>query len=360
MSKTKVVVAMSGGVDSSVAACLLKEQGYEVVGFFMRTGAVHEPTPGQCSTRKGCCSATDAADARSVAEKLGINFYALNFEREFDQIVDYFVEDYRNARTPNPCILCNDRLKFGKLVEHARSIGADRIATGHYARIGMQNGHAVLRRGVDSEKDQSYVLFSLQRPILERVLFPIGDLLKSHVRAEAERFGLSLHDKPDSYDICFVPDGDYARVVRNRDPSVFRKGPVCTLDGRIVGEHDGIANFTIGQRHGLRIAMGTPHYVTNLDATTNTVTIGPKENLFRRGLWADQTNWLVDRPANTFRALAQIRYHHHAVPVTVEHVDDHQLRIVFDEPQPAVTPGQAVVLYDNDVCLGGGWIRESF
>ncbi len=359
-SKGKVVVAMSGGVDSSVAACLLHEQGYEVVGFFMRTGVQHDRPEDPPDRHRGCCSATDAADARYVAGKLGINFYALNMQRDFDRIIDYFTEEYKSGRTPNPCVVCNHRLKFGKLVGYAKSIDADLIATGHYARIGRRNGRNVLRRAVDRGKDQSYVLFGLNRAVLNRVIFPLGELTKEQVREQARRFDLPVCDKPDSVEICFVPDRDYAGLIRARDPHAFAPGEVVDSAGKVVGVHQGIAHYTIGQRRGLGIAFGLPIYVTKLDAAANTVTVGPRQALLKRGLVADQVNWLIDPPTEPVRLTAQIRYQHKAAPATVELYEGGQVRVLFDEPQSAITPGQAVVLYDGEVCLGGGWIQRWF
>ncbi len=354
--KQKVVVAMSGGVDSSVAACALHEQGYEVVGFFMRTGAADDPADITEDRHRGCCSARDAGDARYVAGKLGIHFYALNFQQDFDGIIDYFAREYRRGRTPNPCVMCNDRLKFGKLIDYARSIGAARIATGHYARIGRRGGRPILRRAVDRAKDQSYFLFGLQRAVLPQVLFPLGDLTKDQVRAEARRFDLPICDKPDSVEICFVPDRDYARVVADRQPEGFRPGPVVDAAGRTVGAHGGVARYTIGQRRGLGIALGLPIYVTGIDAASNTVQVGPREALLKSALIAERVNWLIEPPRSEMRIQARIRYQHTPAPATAECLDAQRVRVCFDTPQPAVTAGQAVVFYDGDDCLGGGWI----
>ena len=377
--RDKVVVAMSGGVDSSVAACLLVEQGYEVVGLFMRVG-VEEPaaiesqspcdvveehrleagaTPGATRAHQGCCSASDAADARYVAGMLGVPFYALNFADDFDRIIDYFAEEYVRGRTPNPCVVCNDRLKFGKLVEYADAVGARFIATGHYARIGERHGSPALMRGRDTQKDQSYVLFGLDRRLLERTLFPVGELTKNEVREIAARFGLPNRDKPDSVEICFAPDRDYARVVRERRPEAFAEGDVVDETGRVVGKHKGIGHYTIGQRRGLGIAAGHPIYVTQLDAKSNRVTVGERDALLRSSLVADRASFLVDGLEDTFAAQVKIRYLHTAAPATVHVHDDGKVRIDFEQPQRAVTPGQAVVFYDGDVVLGGAWIERA-
>jgi len=362
--KGKVVVAMSGGVDSSVAACLLLEQGYEVVGLFMRTGVEapqNDPAcpPGEAAASRrfrGCCSAEHADDARNVAGRLSIPFYALNFKDSFDGIIDHFVAEYVRGRTPNPCILCNEQLKFGRLAEYGRAAEADFIATGHHARIDTRDRQPRLRRGVDRAKDQSYVLFGLDRRILSEAILPIGEMTKEQVRDYAREHGLPIFDKPESQDICFVPDRDYARLVRERRPDAFRPGRIVDRSGRELGRHDGIVNFTIGQRRGLRVAMGKPVYVTAIDSTTDTVTIGPREELARRDLHASQVHWLIDPPAEAFSAEVQIRYTHKAASAVVEPLTDNRAYVRFREPQYAVTPGQAAVFYDGDIVLGGGWI----
>ncbi len=371
--RDKVVVAMSGGVDSSVAACLLVEQGYDVMGLFMRVGAKESgPTGGAAGpgapglpvsstgrAHQGCCSAADAADARFVAGMLGIPFYALNFEEDFEGIIDYFADEYARGRTPNPCVVCNDRLKFGKLMDYADAVGAKYVATGHYARIDRSEGGTRLLRAVDRRKDQSYVLFSLRSEVLDRVLFPIGGLTKTEVRQIAARHGFPNHDKPDSVEICFAPDRDYARIVRERRPDAFGEGDVVDASGRVLGRHRGIAHYTIGQRRGLRIAAGKPIYVTALDVLNNRVTVGSDEDLACEALMADRVNLLAGGLDESFRAEGKIRYLHEAVPATVYQLDGRRVRVVFDEPQRAVTPGQAVVFYAGDVVLGGGWIERA-
>ncbi len=350
---------MSGGVDSSVAACLLREQGYEVTGLFMRTGVSEPAAEGAACEPKhrGCCSAVDASDARSVAGRLGIPFFALNFKDEFDRIIEYFADEYERGRTPNPCVMCNEHLKFGRLAEYGRAVGADFVATGHYARIEQRDGGYRLLRGVDTAKDQSYVLFGIGRDMLARTLFPIGAMTKAEVRDHARRFGLTLSDKPESQDICFVPDRDYARVVRERRPAAFRPGVIRDAAGNEVGCHEGIPNFTIGQRRGLGVAMGLPVYVTRIDAKTGTVTIGTRDQLHSSELVAAKVHWLIDPPTDEFRADVKIRYSHPAAPATVRVLDAQRIRVVFDQPQLAITPGQAAVLYDGDVVLAGGWIE---
>jgi tRNA-specific 2-thiouridylase len=350
---------MSGGVDSSVAAWLLREQGYECVGLFMRVGA--EAQEDACATgrHQGCCSAADALDARVVAGRLGIPFYALNFRDEFEQIIDYFADEYAGGRTPNPCVVCNRDLKFGKLFNYAEAVGAEYVATGHYARVEEQDSAWRLRRAVDAQKDQSYVLFPLRRELLGRVLLPLGGLTKSEVRRIAESIGLRVHDKPDSAEICFVPDRDYARVVRARRPEAFEAGEVRDESGSVLGTHGGVGQFTIGQRRGLGIAAGHPVYVTSINVPDRTVVLGERESLLSRRLEARAMNWLVERPSAPVRASAQIRYQHRAAAATVHPRGEDMCEVVFDEPQSAVTPGQAVVLYDGDAVLGGGWIERA-
>ncbi|GMV98854.1 MAG: tRNA 2-thiouridine(34) synthase MnmA [Phycisphaerae bacterium] len=349
---------MSGGVDSSLAACLLHEQGYDVTGLFMRTGAHAEAgTDAEPDRHRGCCSAADASDARAVAGRLGIPFFALNFAEPFERIIDYFADEYVRGRTPNPCVMCNERLKFGRLVDYGRAVGADFIATGHYARIEPRGGRYRLLRAVDARKDQSYVLFGIPPDALARTLFPIGHLTKEQVREQARRRGLPVADKPDSVDICFVPDRDYARVVRQRRPEAFIEGPVLDQAGREVGRHAGIPNYTIGQRQGLGIALGLPVYVTRIDAVNHTITLGPREQLARSSLTASGARWLIARPSGPFRASVKIRYAHAGAAASVEPLGPDRFAVAFDEPQTAVTPGQAAVLYDRDVVLGGGWIE---
>lgn len=352
---------MSGGVDSSVAAGLLVEQGHDVVGVFMRVGnhAPENPLLPIADRHRGCCSASDAADARRVAGQLGIPFYALNFEEDFSRLIDYFADEYANARTPNPCVMCNQWLKFGKLLAYADVVGATRVATGHYARLAQRDGRPRLARAVDTRKDQSYVLFGIPHAARARTLFPVGDLPKSAVREHARRLGLALHDKPESQDICFVPDRDYAGVVRARRPEAFEPGEIRHTDGRVLGHHDGLPGFTIGQRHGLRVAVGSPVYVTALDPDTSTVVVGPREQTASRTLTADRMDWWIDPPTAPFLADARIRYNHVAAPALVTPLPDRCIRVEFDLPQTAITPGQAVVLYSGDEVVAGGWIEKS-
>jgi tRNA-specific 2-thiouridylase len=355
----RVVLAMSGGVDSSVAAYLLRQQGHEVIGLFMRTGA-HGAEDGRADHKKGCCSALDAGDARRVADRLDIPFYALDFERDFDRIIDYFADEYLAGRTPNPCVVCNSWLKFGQLWNYARQLGADRIATGHYAQVVQKDGTVELHRAVDPDKDQSYVLYGLRREVLPHLLFPVGSYRKDEVRELARRAGLGVADKPDSVEICFVPDGNHASLVRQRRPGRSTAGAIKDTAGNVLGEHDGIEQFTIGQRKGLGIAAPARRYVLRVLPGNNDVVIGEREELLASGLLARQVNWLLDAPpVGPLACQVKIRYRHTAAPGTVTALPDGGTRVEFATAQSAVTPGQAVVFYDGPRVLGGGWIEEA-
>jgi tRNA-specific 2-thiouridylase len=355
----RVVLAMSGGVDSSVAALLLRRQGHEVIGLFMRTGA-HTEQDGRADRKKGCCSAVDAGDARRVADLLDVPFYALDFERDFGRVIDHFADEYLRGRTPNPCVVCNSWLKFGRLWEYGRSLDADFIATGHYARaVRVGDGEAQLHRAADGDKDQSYVLYGIRREMLSRLLFPIGELRKEQVRALAREAGLAaVADKPDSVEICFVPDGDHARLIRERRPEAAgAAGAFVDESGRVLGRHDGIERFTVGQRKGLGVAAGSRRYVLKIVPETSEVVLGDREGLLSSSLRASGVNWLIDPPAGPLACQAKIRYRHAADDAVVEaHGGGGEASVTFARPQSAVTPGQAVVLYDGTRVLGGGWI----
>ncbi|HSU68513.1 MAG TPA: tRNA 2-thiouridine(34) synthase MnmA [Tepidisphaeraceae bacterium] len=369
-ARKKVVVAMSGGVDSSVAAALLLRQGYDVLGVFMRLGSPKgvespEAETTSCDTsgknKQGCCSVLDAQDARRVAGMLDIPFYVLNFEQDFGRVIDYFVSEYNRGRTPNPCVRCNDWLKFGKLAQYAQAVGADYVASGHYARVGLDavTGSRQLLRGRDHRKDQSYVLFGMGREALQHTLLPIGEFEKHEVRKMAEEFKLPVFNKPDSQEICFVPNNDYAGLVRRRTPDAFRTGEFVTVGGEPIGSHEGHQHFTIGQRKGLGVALGYPIYVVDIDPATNRVVVGEKAALEKSTLVAHQVNLLNDtiRIARApVPCRAKIRYNHDPQPATAELTGADELTVRFDQPQSAITPGQAVVLFDGDVVLGGGWI----
>ncbi len=355
----RVVLAMSGGVDSSVSAYLLKQQGYEVIGLFMRTG-VHGPEPEVESRKKGCCSAIDASDGRRVADKLDIPFYALDFEKDFGRIMDYFADEYLAGRTPNPCVMCNNWLKFGKLWSYGKQLQADYIATGHYARIIERNGDYELHRGADQSKDQSYVLGGLRRALLPKLLFPVGGYTKDKIREIAREANLGLADKPDSVEICFVPDNDHANFIGKHRPDKSTDGNIVDQEGNVLAEHSGIEKFTIGQRKGLGFGSAGRRYVLKIVPSSNDVVIGEREELFASGLVASQVNWLIDPPTDApLSCEAKIRYRHDPVRSEVLASEMGGARVRFDEPQSAVSPGQAVVFYDGDRVLGGGWIETA-
>jgi len=354
----RVVLAMSGGVDSSVAAYLLKQQGYEVIGLFMRTG-VHGAEDGGRAHKKGCCSALDAGDARRVADRLDIPFYALDFEEDFNRIIDYFADEYLAGRTPNPCVVCNNWLKFGKLWSYGRQLRADYIATGHYARVVRRGEKVELHRAADPDKDQSYVLYGIRREVLPHLLFPIGGYRKDEVRALARAAGLGVADKPDSVEICFVPGGDHAAVIRARRPGSSRPGRVVNTEGQVLGEHNGIERFTVGQRRGLGIAGGERRYVLRIVPSDNEVVLGPREELLTTALVASRVQWLSDVPMGPLFCQAKIRYRHTAAAARVTVLPGDGAQVSFAEPQSAITPGQAVVFYDGPRVLGGGWIESA-
>ena len=348
-------MAMSGGVDSSVAALMLKEQGFEVTGLFMRSGLDSEE-----SGTRTCCSLADARDARRVAQQIGLPFYVLNFAEDFDRLMDHFVAEYGSGRTPNPCIMCNRDLKFGRLVDYADKIGARLVATGHYARVADCDGEPALFRGADPRKDQSYALFPIAYERLRRVALPLGRQTKDQTRRLARERGLLVRDKGESQDICFVP-GDYIDLIRERRPDLLQAGPIVDETGKEVGRHEGIAAFTIGQRRGVRVAFGEPRYVLRLDAATATVVVGPNEHLMAGGLVVEDINWLtgqVPADGSSFEAEVQIRYRHTAAPAEVRVTGAHT-DVRFRWPQRAVTPGQAAVFYQGDRVLGGGWIARA-
>jgi tRNA-specific 2-thiouridylase len=355
----KIVVAMSGGVDSSVAAAMLSEQGHDVVGLSMQ---LYDQSEGQTSFGS-CCSLDDLYDARRVAASLGIPHYILNFEREFDdQVVSNFVAEYAAGRTPIPCARCNSDLKFATLADRAAGLGAEAVATGHYARVERDatTGRYLLRRGIDHAKDQSYFLFSLTQAQLARAVFPVGGVSKDTVRDYARRYKLSVAEKPDSQEICFVPDDDYAAFVSKRAPAVLAQGSIVDQQGQKVGTHEGIHRFTVGQRKGLGLSTsgdGSARYVLELRPASGEVVVGPKASLERTTLTASGVNWVALQPAAPMRVAAQIRHRHRPAPAVVIPIDDgSRAALTFDEPQVAVTPGQAVVFYDGDVVVGGGWI----
>jgi tRNA-specific 2-thiouridylase len=350
----RIVVAMSGGVDSSVAAALLTEQGHDVIGLSMQ---LYDQRGDQ--SFGSCCTLDDLYDARRVASAIGIPHYILNFERQFQEtVISNFVREYAAGRTPLPCAHCNSDLKFSTLLERARGFGADHVATGHYARVEKtREGRWLLKRSVDAAKDQSYFLFSLTQDQLSRALFPVGALRKADVRDQARRLGLTVAEKPDSQEICFVPDGDYASFVARSRPAVERSGAIVHEDGRVIGSHGGVHRFTIGQRKGLGVSAPTPLYVLKIEAESGTVTVGRRSALEQTRLTASEVNWIPSDPSDAWTPVtAQIRHRHPAAPAKVRALPDCRAELVFDEPQAAITPGQAVVCYSGDVVVCGGWI----
>jgi tRNA-specific 2-thiouridylase len=357
----RVVVAMSGGVDSSVAAALLSQQGHDVIGLSMQL--YPSTSSGQATDGAqqfgSCCTLDDLHDARRVASALGFPHYILNLEQRFEEtVVSNFVREYSAGRTPLPCAHCNSDLKFSTLLDRARGFGADIVATGHYARIDRaDDGTWLLKRGADADKDQSYFLFSLTQDQLAGALFPVGSLSKPEVRTEARRLGLVVADKPDSQEICFVPDGDYAVFVERHADVAQRAGAIVDQRGQTLRSHDGIHRFTVGQRKGLGLATGTPLYVLNIDAESGNVTVGPRDRLERAAFTASGVNWIsTPPPASWLTTAAQIRHRHRPALGRVRAIDDGRAEFEFIDPQPAVTPGQAAVFYEGDVVVGGGWI----
>ena len=351
----KVLIAMSGGVDSSVAAFLMKEQGCQCIGATMQL--FHNEDIGVKRT-KTCCSLEDVEDARSVAFHLGIPYYVFNFSDDFKgQVIDRFIAAYERGATPNPCIDCNRYLKFERLYERARILGCDAIVTGHYARIEQENGRWLLKKSLDESKDQSYVLYSLTQEQLAHTRLPLGAMHKSETRRIAEEQGFYNADKPDSQDICFVPNGDYAGFIARFTGHNCSAGDFVDEEGHVLGRHKGIVHYTVGQRKGLGIAADAPLYVKQIDAASNRVVLSGNESLFSRELTANDFNWIAyDVPPRELRASARVRYHQREQAATVTVLGDGRVHLVFDEPQRAITPGQAVVLYDGDTVLGGGTI----
>ena len=376
MSK-RILLAMSGGVDSSVAALLLQRDGYDVTGVFMRHGEESASSckiestgenpllpilQGRTDHKQGCCSASDALDARRVADRLSIPFYALDMQSDFKRIVDYFVEEYRSGRTPNPCVQCNNWIKFGRLFEYADGIGASHVATGHYARIlptGEPKSPFGIFRGIDDGKDQAYVLAGIDRSFLPRMMLPIGGYHKSEIRALAAEVGLRVANKKDSQEICFVTSGRHGEFVRQRSIE-DSSGEIVTTEGKVVGTHSGIESFTIGQRKGLGVAMHEPYFVTEIDREHHRIVIGRKESLRRTKLFAKDDNWLCDAPFGvSIAASVQIRYNSAPEPATVVRCPNRTFEVTFDDPIEGVAPGQLAVVFLEDRVLGGGWIDRA-
>ena len=364
--KPLVVVAMSGGVDSSVAAALLLKQGYRVIGITMKLWEF-EDVGGNPARESACCSIESMNDAALVCRKLGVPHYVVDFQEEFRKwVVENFVSEYLAGRTPNPCVICNSRIKWETLLVKARSLGAEYLATGHYARVerDASTGRYLLKKGVYSEKDQSYALWGLTQDSLAHTLFPLGELTKPRVREIAAELGLRTAGKRESQEICFVPDNDYRRLIREKageKASALAEGEFVSPDGEFLGKHSGYPNFTIGQRRGLGIALGRPVYVVDIRPETNQVVVGDRAHLFRRGLRASRVNWIAVAGLETPRRLfVKIRYKDPGAFATVKQLDDGRVEVRFEQPQRAVTPGQSVVFYDGDTVVGGGVIDESF
>jgi tRNA-specific 2-thiouridylase len=361
MGDMRVVVGMSGGVDSSVAAALLVERGVDVVGVTMRVWPWKESD--DPARRFGACCGSEAVDdARRVAATLRIPYYVLNMAEEFERaVISPFADEYRRGRTPVPCVACNVDLKFGSLLARARAWDAAGVATGHYARVTRdgESGRWLLWKGRDARKDQSDFLWPLDQAQLAAAHFPVGDLDKDAVRAYARRLGLATADKPESQEICFVPDDDYRGFLRRRDPDMFRPGPIVDGGGRVLGAHAGIAGYTVGQRRGLGVGQGSALYVTDIDAATNRLTVGPAADLERDRLTATHVNFIAgEPPTEPLRVEARIRHGQRPAPATVVATGEGEAEVVFDEPQRAITPGQSVVWYRGDLVVGGGVIRR--
>jgi tRNA-specific 2-thiouridylase len=363
-----IAVAMSGGVDSSAVAAMLRAQGHNLIGLTMqlwnqRRLAGREGMPEQVTGR--CCSLDDVYDARRVAQQIGIPYYVVNHEDRFERdVVRPFVEEYLSGRTPIPCSLCNNHLKFDQLLIVARQIGAERVATGHYARVSYDDasGRWLLKRPADLSKDQTYFLFGLTQDQLSRTLFPLGDMKKPDVRELAAKHGLAIAEKPDSQEICFVPGGDYKRFIdaylgEQSELLPETSGQLVTTDGQVIGEHTGIHNFTVGQRKGLGVATGSPLYVIQISGANKQVIVGGDEHLYSRTLRARRVNLIsVEDLRGPMRVAVKIRHRHEPAAATMERAGEDEILVTFDEPQRAITPGQAAVFYDGDVVVGGGWI----
>jgi tRNA-specific 2-thiouridylase len=349
--KKRVAVLMSGGVDSSVAAGLLKEAGHEVIGFTLQLWP---------STREvgGCCGLSAIEDAKKVARILDIPHYVLNCRKVFQkEVIDYFCRTYLSGRTPNPCIMCNRRIKFEYFLKKAKEVSADYVASGHYARITGRGTHCFLKKGIDAKRDQSYFLYNLTREQLSVVLFPLGGLTKEEVRKKARFFCFRNAEKEGSQEICFISDNDYGRFIRERFPEAAVPGPIFGPDGKLLGRHKGIAFYTVGQREGLGVSLPKPLYVVEIDPARNSLSVAEKEVVYRKELLASDLNWIGEKPSKKFTAKAKIRYQNLETPVTVEPLNG-KVRVEFQKPQFAVTPGQSIVFYRRDTVLGGGVIKS--
>ena len=367
-SNNKVVVAMSGGVDSSLTAALLMEQGYEVIGVHMRLHHLHAESTQSCSTsasgrlNKGCCSADDVEDARMVCEELGIPFYVLDFEGDFRKtVIDNFVQEYSKGRTPYPCLMCNRYVKFNSLLKRAAQLGADHLATGHYGRITYDEttGKYSLRKALDPTKDQSYVLYHLGQSELSRLLLPLGEHEKSHVREMSAERHLVTADKPDSQEICFIPNNNYRTFLEKLSPGMAAPGVMVDTAGRTVGSHTGVPNYTVGQRKGLGALGPNPSFVIELRPADNVVVVGSNDDLLTDALTADDVHWTSGEvPTDSFYANVKIRYRAPEVPALVTPLPNNRIQVQFESPQRAITPGQSAVVYLEDQVIGGGTIER--
>jgi len=355
MSKKRVLAAMSGGVDSSVAAAILKNDGYEVIGATMKIWPKEH-----CgrSGKRPCCSLEDISDAKKVCDALGIRHYVFNFEKVFkEKVIDYFTREYLAGRTPNPCIMCNEKIKFGRLLKKAEELECDFISTGHYARI-ERNGRYRLRESVDKAKDQSYVLFSLSSAQMDKSLLPVGGINKDDVRARAKELGFEVHKKSDSQEICFVRDNNYADFIKEHCGIKTKKGDVVDLGGKTLGAHNGFWNFTIGQRRGLGIAHAKPLYVIDIMPGENKIIVGDVSEIRRKKFTVRDVSWCCEDGAASFEADVKIRYAHKKTTAVIKKLENKRAEVEFKESQEAITPGQAAVFYDSDYVLGGGWIEK--
>jgi tRNA-specific 2-thiouridylase len=361
--KGRIAVAMSGGVDSSMAAAVLKDRGFEVIGLTMH---LWDHSPETEGTIRRCCSPEDIRDARRVADQIGIPHYVINLKAAFErEVIQYFIGEYLNGRTPNPCVICNEKLKFTLLLQKAEEIGAAALATGHYARIVRDQNYperVLLLRGKDPNKDQSYFLFSMTQKQLGKVLFPLGEKSKSEIRKLASLMGLRVAHKEESQEVCFIPDNDYRKFLEKRErKEAFKPGEIIDRKGKVLGFHQGIQYFTVGQRRGLRIGGTDPLYVLELDRERNRVVVGQKEERSAEGLVAGQLNWIAfPKLEDAMEARVKIRYRHAGAPAILFPLEGGKVRVCFQTPQKSVTPGQAAVFYKKDVVLGGGWIEKSF
>jgi len=361
-NKMRVVIALSGGVDSTVAAVILKEGGYQVIGVTMQIWPPDKVVP-EIDRFGGCCGVSAIEEAKRAAHKLGIPHYVMNFRDVFAQkVIADFYQEYSRGRTPNPCIRCNQYIKFGTLFDRAKELGADFIVTGHHARIEKDeaNGRYLLKKGFDQRKDQSYVLYSLTQEQLSHILLPIGNLTKEKVREIARELGLPIATKPESQDICFIPDNNYPDFLKEYVPQAVKPGPILNKQGSVLGQHRGIVSYTIGQRRGLGISAKEPMYVTAIDQERNTIVIGSKQEAHGNELVASKLNWIsIAKLEQTITAKAKIRYRHKEVEAEVTPLDGDKVQVKFKEPQMAITPGQAVVFYREDTAIGGGIIEKA-